>query len=94
MVADDFDQALADSLEALPGWALDALDDTVVRVETRPRRLPRPDAGRRVVIYRQPALAYAGSAEELRWLVRAELVGALVRHLDLDAGRARQLAAS
>jgi predicted Zn-dependent protease with MMP-like domain len=92
--AADFDQALSDSLDALPVWALDALAETVVRVETRPPRVPRHEAGPSVVIYREPLLAYARSREELERLVRAELVRALVRHLDLDPARARQLASS
>ena len=97
MTPADFDDALADSFDELPGWALDRLGDAVVRVEMRPRGAA-PDAVRapgrraRIVIYREPILERARSRRELRAMVRTELVRSVVAHLDLDASHAADLA--
>jgi hypothetical protein len=97
MTASDFDDALADSFDELPGWALERLGDAVVRVEMRPRApgadVVRPPGRRaRLVIYREPILERARSRRELRAMVRNELVRAVVVHLELDQSHAADLA--
>jgi predicted Zn-dependent protease with MMP-like domain len=97
MTASDFDDALADSFDELPVWALEGLGDAVVRVEMRPRvQLPdsvrSPGRRARLVIYREPILERARSRRELRAMVRNELIRAVVVHLDLDASHAADLA--
>jgi predicted Zn-dependent protease with MMP-like domain len=90
LTAEDFDEALTDSLEELPAWVLEELDEVVVRAEMRPRG--NGFDPRRLVIYREHVLRCARSRRELRRLVRAELVRAVVRHLQLDGKRAVELA--
>jgi hypothetical protein len=96
MTASDFDDALADSFDELPAWALEQLGDAVVRVEMRPRVLGAdvvrtPGRRARLVIYREPILERARSRRELRAMVRSELVRAVVVHLDLDPSHAADL---
>jgi hypothetical protein len=96
MTASDFDDALADCFDELPGWVLEGLGDAVVRVEMRPRVLASemvrsPGLRARLVIYREPILERARSRRELRAMVRSELVRAVIAHLDLDATHAADL---
>jgi predicted Zn-dependent protease with MMP-like domain len=90
----DYDAALAEAIDTLPEWALAALSDGVIRVE----QAPRPggleaERGLRVVVYREPTISRATSDEELRRLVRADLVRALVWHFDLTDRHVRELTA-
>ncbi len=96
LTAHDFDHALAECLDELPSWVLERLDEVVIRAEMRP---PVARAGTlrtfdpaRLVIYREPVLERASSRRQLRGLVRAELLRAVVDHLELDGPRAIALA--
>jgi hypothetical protein len=88
----DYDAALADAVDDLPAWALEALGDGVIRVEQRPRiGGPITEPGLRVVVYREPAISQARDAAELRRLARADLVRAIVWQLDLGEAETRAL---
>jgi hypothetical protein len=90
----DYDAALADAVDDLPQWALEALGDGIIRVE----QTPRPgglmtEAGLRVVVYREPSISQAADLAELRRLARTDLVRAIVWQLDLGDADSRALAA-
>jgi hypothetical protein len=93
LTARDVDQLLAECIEELPGWVLDRLGDTVIRVEPMPRSWPCHPASHRITVYRARLLAQAETMAELRRSTRAELLRLVVQRLELEAGQAVELAA-
>jgi hypothetical protein len=87
LAAADYDDLVSEEIDELPEEALLALDEVFVRVEARPPRealQPAEDGVRRLVLYREDALARARTLDELRELVQAELAEALVDQLRVD----------
>ncbi|HET6174364.1 MAG TPA: hypothetical protein VFD90_17275 [Gaiellales bacterium] len=93
LTARDVDDLLAECVEELPGWVLDRLGDTVIRVEPMPCSWPRDPTPHRITIYRARLLADATTRAELRRSTRAELVRLVVERLELEGSKAVELAA-
>jgi hypothetical protein len=93
LTARDVDDLLAECVEGLPGWVLDRLGDTVIRVEPMPRSWPLDPTPHRITIYRARLLAHAATREELRRSTRAELLRLVVDRLELQGSQAVELAA-
>lgn len=88
----DYDTALREAIDCLPGWALTALGDAVIRVEQRVRfGSLETEPGVRLVVHREPSLTQARDRIELGRLARADLVRALVWQLDLADEHAHEL---
>jgi hypothetical protein len=85
LTAEDFDEAVGEAFDELPPWVLELLGDVVVRVEPRPRPLSRRPARWRLLLYREPILQRACTPDELRRLVRVELMRTVLAHLELEA---------
>jgi predicted Zn-dependent protease with MMP-like domain len=85
LTAEDFDEAVGEAFDELPSWVLELLGDVVVRVEPRPRQDLRRPARWRLLLYREPILQRACTAEELRRLVRVELLRTVLAHLEIEA---------
>jgi hypothetical protein len=85
LTAEDFDEAVGEAFDELPLWVLELLGDVVVRVEPRPRPPSRRPARWRLLLYREPILQRACTADELRRLVRVELLRTVLAHLEVDA---------
>lgn len=88
----EYDAVLGEAIDTLPGWAVTALGDAIIRAE----QAPRPGGletvpGVRLVVYRLPSIRQARDRDELARLARADLVRALVWQLDLDDEHADQL---
>jgi hypothetical protein len=80
----EYDAALAAAIDALPGWALAALGDGVIRVEQAPRSNGLcSERGVRVVVYREPSIGRARDGAELARFARADLGRAIIWQLDL-----------
>jgi len=88
----DYDAALSAAVERLPGWALTALGDAVIRVEQTARIGGlATEPGVRLIVHREPSLSQAHDRAELGRLARADLVRALVWQLDLADENAHEL---
>ena len=85
LTAEDFDEAVGEAFDELPPWVLDLLGDVVVRVEPRPGRFDRRPARWRLLLYREPILQRACTPDELRRLVRVELLRTVLAHLEVEA---------
>jgi hypothetical protein len=85
LTAEDFDDAVGEAFDELPPWVLDLLGDVVVRVEPRPRLPVRGPARWRLLLYREPILQRACTTDELRRLVRVELLRTVLAHLEVEA---------
>jgi hypothetical protein len=94
LTARDVDDLLAECVEELPGWVLERLGDTVIRVEAMPRTWPLDPTPLRITIYRARILAQAETRAELRRLTRAELLRLVVERLELEGVQAVELAAT
>jgi predicted Zn-dependent protease with MMP-like domain len=94
LTARDVDELLAECVEELPGWVLERLGDTVIRVEAMPRTWPLEPTPHRITIYRARLLAQAETRAELRRLTRAELLLLVVERLELEGTQAGELAAT
>ena len=94
LTARDVDDLLAECVEELPGWVLERLGDTVIRVEAMPRTWPLEPTPHRITIYRARLLAQAETRAELRRLTRAELLRLVVERLELEGTQAVELAAT
>jgi hypothetical protein len=93
LTARDVDDLLAECVEELPGWVLERLGDTVIRVEPMPRSWPCDAVPYRITIYRARLLAQAETMAELRRSTRAELLRLVVERLELEGTQAVELAA-
>ncbi len=93
LTARDVDELLAECVEELPGWVLDRLGDTVIRVEPMPRSWPCDKLPHRITIYRARLLAQSATRAELRRTTRAELLRLVVERLELEGTQAVELAA-
>jgi hypothetical protein len=93
LTARDVDDLLAECVEELPGWVLERLGDTVIRVEPMPRSWPCDTTPHRITIYRARLLAHATTRAELRRSTRAELLRLVVERLELEGTQAVELAA-
>ncbi len=93
LTAHDVDDLLAECVEELPGWVLEGLGDTVIRVEPMQRSWPCDTTPHRITIYRARLLAHATTMTELRRSTRAELLRLVVERLDLEGSQAVELAA-
>jgi hypothetical protein len=88
----DYDAALSEAIDSLPGWAITALGDAVIRVEQAARvGSLETEPGVRLVVHREPSLSQARDRGELGRLARADLVRALVWQLDLADEPAHEL---
>jgi hypothetical protein len=94
LTARDVDDLLAECVEELPGWVIERLGDTVIRVEAMPRTWPLEPTPHRITIYRARILAHAETRPELRRLARAELLRLVVQRLELEGTQAVELAAT
>ena len=90
--ARDYDVLLARAIDELPAWVSERLDDLIFRVEAHPHVLDPDGAPHRITLYRQPALAQARTCDELRRLVRGDLLRAIVDRLQLEGPQAASLA--
>src|SRR6478672_1713961 len=93
LTARDVDDLLAECVEELPGWVLERLGDTVIRVEPMQRSWPCDTTPHRLTIYRARLLAHATTRAELRRSTRAELLRLVVERLELEGSQAVELAA-
>jgi predicted Zn-dependent protease with MMP-like domain len=93
LTARDVDDLLAECVEELPGWVLERLGDTVIRVEPMPRSWPCRHVPHRITIYRARLLANAETMAELRRSTRTELLRHVVERLELEGSQAVELAA-
>jgi predicted Zn-dependent protease with MMP-like domain len=93
LTARDVDDLLAECVEELPGWVLERLGDTVIRVEPMPRSWPCDQVPHRITIYRARLLARAETMADLRRSTRAELLRLVVERLELEGTQAVELAA-
>jgi hypothetical protein len=85
LTAEDFDEAVGEAFDELPLWVLELLGDVVVRVEPRPGPFGRHPARWRLLMYREPILQRACTVDELRRLVRVELLRTVLAHLEVEA---------
>jgi hypothetical protein len=86
----DYDAALARAIDDLPTWALATIDEGVVRVEQRVRPGGLlPEAGLRLIVYREPSIDRARDRQHLERLARADLVRAIVWQLELPRAAER-----
>ena len=93
LTARDVDDLLAECVEELPGWVLERLGDTVIRVEPMPHSWPCDRVPHRITIYRARLLANAETMTELRRSTRTELLRHVVDRLELEGSQAVELAA-
>jgi hypothetical protein len=93
LTARDVDDLLAECVEQLPGWVLERLGDTVIRVEPMQRSWPCDSSPHRLTVYRARLLAHATTRAELRRSTGAELLRLVVERLELEGTQAVELAA-
>ena len=94
LTARDVDDLLAECVEELPGWVLERLGDTVIRVEAMPRSWPLDaDAAPHHHLPRTRCWRTHRRGPSCGACTRAELLRLVVERLELEGTQAVELAA-